>query len=332
MKQRQKTEKEFLPIIGFLTTMVIGVVLIILITQSSPTTLPSPTTEPPSSTPALTEMPSTTAEPIVGIQATTTSSLPPTMPTLSITPVTTMSQADQLSTPIPLGGKEVSDFSFAVCGDNRGGDEIYREALRLIQEDGVAFLANTGDLVNYGNAVQFQHFAELMNGFSLPFFPVAGNHDAAGGLLDEYLVYSGAPAVHYSFDYGLGHFVMVDSHHGVLQNQELDWLEADLAASDQPLKFVFLHHPPFDPDGTDYILLAGNLQFMTLMEKYNVSHVFCGHIHAYVEGIRNGVQYIITGGCGAILYPAEHPSAFYHYIRVTINGTNVSTEVVKIEP
>jgi 3',5'-cyclic AMP phosphodiesterase CpdA len=196
----------------------------------------------------------------------------------------------------------------------------------------VAFLVNTGDLVNYGNAYQFQHFVELMSGFSLPFFPVAGNHDAAGGLLDEYLVYSGAPAVHYSFDYGLGHFVMVDSHHGVLQNQELDWLEADLAATDQPLKIVFIHHPPFDPDGTDYILLAGNLQFMTLMEKYNVSHVFCGHIHAYVEGIRNGVQYIITGGCGAILYPAEHPRAFYHYVRVTINGTNVSTEVVKIEP
>lgn len=71
---------------------------------------------------------------------------------------------------------------------------------------------------------------------------------------------------------------------------------------------------------------------MALMENYNVSHVFCGHIHAYVEGIRNGVQYIITGGAGAILYPAGHPHAIHHYIRVTINDTGVTTEVIKTSP
>lgn len=164
--------------------MVIGGVVITLTTQSAPTAVPSPTTGPPSSTSTVLEIPSTTTESIVSIQATATSSLTPTIPALSVTPLTTISQGDQLATPIPLGGKEILNFSFGVCGDNRGGDEIYREILRLVQEDGAAFLINTGDMVNYGNAVQFQHFAELMNGFSLPFFPVAGNHDAADGLLD----------------------------------------------------------------------------------------------------------------------------------------------------
>lgn len=212
------------------------------------------------------------------------------------------------------------------------GDEIYQEILRRVEQDNVAFLVNTGDLVNRGTVDQFQRFAELMNGFTIPFFPVAGNHDADIGSLENFLQYSRAPAEHYSFDYGQGHFVVADSHHGGINSSELAWLEADLNATDQPLKMVFLHHPPFDPDGSDHIMVYGNEKFMALMEKHNVAYVFTGHIHAYVEGLRNGVRYIITGGAGAPLYGAEHPQAFYHYIRVTINGAQVSTEVVKIEP
>ena len=319
--------------IVFLTLLIICLLLSILLIQSSPVAVLPPTTTLTSSIPSATLIPPATKEPTEGIEATAATTQTPTRSPLTTSTVATLIQDEnQLATPIPLGGKEISRFTFAVCGDNRGGDEIYSEILRFVQYDDVTFLVNTGDLVHWGDADQFQHFAELMDGFSLPFFPVAGNHDAADGLLDEYLRYSGAPDVHYSFDYGLGHFVIVDSHHGVLQNRELEWLEADLAATDQPLKIVFLHHPPFDPDGTDHILEAGNQRFMNLMEKFDVSHVFAGHIHAYVEGERNGVQYIITGGGGAELYPGGHPLAFYHYIRVTIDGSEVSTEIIRITP
>jgi len=174
----------------------------------------------------------------------------------------------------------VESFTFAVCGDSRGGKAVYGEILRRAEEDGAAFLVNTGDLVQSGRASEFQAFAELMSDFALPFYPVPGNHDSPDGLLDEFVQYSGAPAAHYSFDYGLGHFVVADSHTGEISSRELDWLEADLAATDRPLKMVFLHHPPFDPP----------------------------------------------------LYARDHPQAFYHYVRVTVNGADISTEVVRIEP
>ena len=334
MRPHQKNLEKNISVkgIAFLTIIVISTLLIILIIQSSPVTGPPPTTTLSSFIPTATLMPPATKEPTEGIEAMVTTPTPTRSPLTTSIVATMIQDENQVATPIPLGGKEVSRFTFAVCGDNRGGDEIYSKILRFVQYDDVAFLVNTGDLVDWGDAVQFQHFAELMDDFSLPFFPVAGNHDAAGGLLDEYLRYSGAPDVHYSFDYGIGHFVIIDSHHGVLQNRELEWLDADLAATGQPLKFVFLHHPPYDPDGTDHILEGGNQQFMTMMEKFDVSYVFAGHIHAYVEGERNGVQYIITGGCGAVLYTVGHPLAFYHYIRVSIDGSEVSTEIVKIVP
>jgi FtsP/CotA-like multicopper oxidase with cupredoxin domain len=58
---------------------------------------------------------------------------------------------------------------------------------------------------------------------------------------------------------------------------------------------------------------------------------FAGHIHAYAEAPRDGVRYSITGGAGAPLYAREHPQAFYHHVRVMVNGTDVSTEIVEVE-
>jgi len=252
--------------------------------------------------------------------------------TVTVTPPATATPVAGLATPISLGSGNEGSFTFAVCGDSRGGDAVYREILRRVEEDDAAFLVNTGDLVQSGRVSQFEAFAALMSDFSLPFYPVPGNHDSPDGFLDEFVQYSGAPAAHYSFDYGLGHFIVADSHLGEMSARELAWLEADLSATNRPLKMVFLHHPPFDPDGTDHIMLRGNEQFMALMQEYAVSYVFAGHIHAYAEATRDGVRYIITGGAGAPLYAREHPQAFYHYVRVTVNGTDVSTEIVEVEP
>lgn len=294
-----------------------------LITPSAPIQLVT-FTPPPIASPT----PSPTPE----LEPTTPSFTPTVIPSATASRLpATLADGSYVATPIPLGNQELKDFVFAVSGDNRGGDEVYLEILRRVEEDGAAFFINTGDLVNYGTTREFEHFSDLMSSFTIPFFPVPGNHDSPDGLLDEFLEYSGAPARHYSFNYGQGHFVIVDSHLGSLRNSELDWLEADLSSTDQPLKVVFLHHPPFDPDGTDHIMLHGNEKFMALVEEYEVSYVFAGHIHAYVEGLRNDVHYIITGGGGAQLYSVGHPNAYYHYVKVTVRGTEIITEVIKID-
>lgn len=291
-------------------------------TPSSP--LPPVTLTPP---PVATPIPSLTIE----VEPTAPSYTPTVISTVTVSrPPSTLTDGSFVATPISLGSQELKDFVFAVCGDSRGSDEVYLQILRGVEEDGAAFFVNTGDLVDNGTTEEFEHFSDLMSDFTIPFFPVPGNHDSPDGLLDEFLEYSGAPGEHYSFDYGQGHFVIIDSHLGVLRNHEIDWLEADLSSTDQPLKVVFLHHPPFDPDGTDHIMLYGNEKFMALVEEYEVSYVFAGHIHAYVEGLRNRVRYIITGGGGALLDDAGHPNAFYHYVKVTVSGTNVIIEVVKI--
>jgi len=264
---------------------------------------------------------------------------PTPTPTPTVTPTLTpspMPTATATPTPFPTP----ATFTFAVCGDNRNGDDIYSQLLSLVMADqavppapggtGSAFLINTGDLVPYGLASYYENFRQLMAPFQKPFYPAPGNHDLYAGSLDNFLKYSGAPAVHYTFDYGSVHFTIVNSALGELNAPELAWLEADLAATRQPVKMVFLHCPPFDPHGGSHILTRGAEELMALAVKYQVRYVIAGHIHGYAREVRDGVTYMITGGAGAPLYYPPDDGGFYHYVRLTVNGTQVAEEVVKI--
>jgi predicted phosphodiesterase len=255
----------------------------------------------------------------------------PELPTATplVTPILTATPA-VTTTPIVTASSSSLGLTFAVCGDSRDNPSVFRRLLAAVMASGCQFLLHTGDLVSSGTESRWQEFEETMAGFTLPFYPVPGNHDGLDGGLDGYLAYSGAPAAHYSFDRGTVHFTLADSHNGGINAAELAWLHDDLAATSQPLKVVVLHHPAFDPDGTDHIMAYGNDGFMALMAEQQVDYVLAGHIHAYAREEREGVVYIYTGGGGAPLYSQDHPQAFYHYLRVTVQGEEVTIEIVKV--
>jgi predicted phosphodiesterase len=285
----------------------------------SPTTGPSPTIEP---SPTLPSLPLPTLEPTGPVTSPEPATVAPTISptaTPTITPTATITPSSAIP---PL--------IFAVAGDSRDDPKIYRQVLGAVTNDGSEFLLHTGDLVNEGTEARWQEFEGIMEGFALPFYPVPGNHDGLGGKLEGYLAYSGAPAAHYSFDRGDVHFTMADSHNGGISAAELAWLREDLSATTRPLKMVVLHHPPFDPDGTDHIMAYGNEAFMELMVEQGVDYVFAGHIHAYARAERDGVTYVITGGAGASLYSSGHPQAFHHYLRVAVQDGDVTVEAVEI--
>jgi predicted phosphodiesterase len=327
--------------------MVASMVISLVIVALEPSPRPTPTLPPtstPSPQPSLTPTPSPTTEPtatkpIVGPK------LPTQTPTAEPTPSgagrplpTTVGLAAQPSSattnPGPTATVEAPagtpEVRFAVAGDSRDGPQTYRRVLERVMADQVAFMIHTGDLVNEGSEAEWLSFEALMSGFSLPFYPVPGNHDALAGQLDGYLAHSGAPAAHYSFDQGAAHFCLADSHNGGVTAAELAWLRDDLDATAQPVKIVVLHHPPFDPDGSDHIMAFGNKKFMALMDEMDVDYVFAGHIHAFARGERDGVDYVITGGAGAPLYTAGHSHAVHHYLRVSVQDEDVTVELVEI--
>ena len=86
----------------------------------------------------------------------------------------------------------------------------------------------------------------------------------------------------YSFDYGDGHFLCLDS------NLYLDptdagwqrWIADDLAATDAPWKFVVYHHPAFNV-GLEHYTEQHMRVLSPIFERHGVTIVFHGHEHNY---------------------------------------------------
>lgn len=144
-----------------------------------------------------------------------------------------------------------------------------------------------------------------------PLYPATGNHDYDGGertmdnpKLAYYNIFSmpsqgeaggvasGAKG-YYSYNYGNIHFVALESEAIDKENRRLyeppndqvRWLEKDLAANKQMWTVVYFHHPPFTKGShnsdTEPDLAAIREKIVPIFEKYKVDLILNGHTHAY---------------------------------------------------
>ncbi|MFM1961647.1 MAG: hypothetical protein RLZZ172_492, partial [Bacteroidota bacterium] len=144
-------------------------------------------------------------------------------------------------------------------------------------------------------------------------FPAPGNHDYAnnslgvqGDVAFSYYrnftvptnaecggVASGTKA-YYSYNWGNVHFLSLDSYGRETNNQyrlydttsaQVQWIKNDLAANTRPWVVVYWHHPPFtmgshnSDNEAELVSMRENL--LTILERYGVDLILCGHSHNY---------------------------------------------------
>lgn len=239
-------------------------------------------------------------------------------------------------TPVPLPVRPTADaaatqYSFGVIGDSQGNADVYEALLKQVEADGNAFLIHLGGIAKTGAEAEFQSWRETMADFALPFYTAPGATDLKSGSPANYLAFTGARGLRYSFDHGMVHFAVVDASRGYLTVEDSAWLDADLAGTQKAVKVVALHAPPFDPGGSDQVMTRGNEAFVTMMKQRGVKYVFAGSVHAYNQTAQDGVTYVMSGGGGAPLSRAEADGGFYHYVRVSVNGADVSIEAHRVQ-
>ena len=243
--------------------------------------------------------------------------------------------------------KITGKFTFAVLGDNRTGDDIYRKVLGQVLERKPAFIVNTGDQIEKpGNREMWANFWEMSKAVTVPYFFTVGNHDAhieVAGSEETYKEQVNLPGneLYYSFIAGNSLFVVLDSYlkgeDKRITGEQFKWLEQVLAGSKQMHKFVFIHHPLYPEKGKGkhygnsldrYKEERDRLQ--ALFVKHRVTMVFLGHEHLYLRKTVDGIPHVIAGGGGAPLYASDEDGGFHHYVLVTVDGDNVSGEVVDV--
>ena len=239
-------------------------------------------------------------------------------------------------------------FTFAVIGDSgTGSRDQFAVADRLVALDPQLVL-HTGDVVypdgqaSGYNPFFFEPYQALAR--RAPIYPVLGNHDyhsqRGQPYLDAFYLPHNNPADterYYSFDWGNAHFVALDFNAGP-DAQQLDWLKSDLAATQQPWKFVFYHQAIYSsgPHGYEDWVEAKRRLLAPIFEQYGVDVVFNGHDHDYerTQPI-NQVIYIVSGGGGGPLYTVKpqlftaHAESTYHAVFVTVDGCALSLQAIK---
>jgi 3',5'-cyclic AMP phosphodiesterase CpdA len=253
-------------------------------------------------------------------------------------------------------------FTFLVVGDTGQGLLPQFQIADQMKARPADLLVHVGDILYPGfseNTVDarcFSVYREQMR--STPYFFCLGNHDDYFGGLAFYM-----PAVYmptnsatgselfYSFDHADGHFIILDTDTEAGQRYDPDsvqykWLEADLAATTQPWKFIFFHHAFrssslhgwHDDYQADGILDRLELQEWIggLASRYGAQIVFNGHDHTYERfAALNGVNSFVTGGGGARLYAQYYLDAgsaqFYsrhNFLYVTVDGPELKVDAI----
>lgn len=154
----------------------------------------------------------------------------------------------------------------------------------------------TGDLAHWGEVAAYERFRQAMEGLTIPYRVLVGNHDRRANCLNTL---ADAPRDPNGFVQGyhdcpIGRLIFLDtldeaSHAGQLCQRRLDWLETALssAAPDVPF-FIFMHHPPFEVGvhDMDRIALAEREPFRAVIAPYmaRIRHLFFGHVHRPIAG------------------------------------------------
>lgn len=253
-------------------------------------------------------------------------------------------------------------FHFVIFGDRTGGPaagiRVLEQAVRdtnLLDPD---LVMTVGDLVQGYNETplwmeQMKEFRGVMEGLSMPWYPVPGNHDIywagkgrppAGHHERDYEQHFGP--LWYWFAHKNAAFIVLYSDEGDprtnrkgwnqpaltrFSEKQLAWLRGVLeAARDRDHVFLFMHHPRW---------LAGSYPgnnwsevHETLREAGNVRAVFGGHIHRQrYDGARDGIEYFTLSTTGGAI-PADVPGTGYlhHFNVVTVRKSGIQVATVPV--
>ncbi|SDJ73591.1 Outer membrane protein assembly factor BamB, contains PQQ-like beta-propeller repeat [Nonomuraea maritima] len=186
---------------------------------------------------------------------------------------------------------ELSDgnaFSWANIADPHVNAQL-PDQIREINSTGtdLRFIAVSGDLTNDASQGQFDTYRRGAQQSAVGVWPAVGNHEYGSGSayaerIENYRRNVGPEW--YSFNYGNRHFVVLENNGSAPFEEELAWLQDDLAASvplgkDQKdkIELVVLTHQPMNvPFGSPSEYDA----FGDVLEKYDAQLILVGHEHS----------------------------------------------------
>jgi len=190
---------------------------------------------------------------------------------------------------------------------NRLANRRMRQVIHELNNRDLAFVVNIGDLVHPVPAIPHLYteaaarFHEGCAELKHQLYLTPGNHDVgdkpndwapAAGIQEDYLRLwdENFGPQYQSFNYGDQHFIIINAqiiNSGfAAEEEQRQWLEADLAANTEKRIFLFSHYPPYfskpdEEENYDNIGEPGRSWLLGLLEEFGVEALFIGHVHNF---------------------------------------------------
>lgn len=181
------------------------------------------------------------------------------------------------------------------------------------------FVLENGDFIDGKDDRSYADFLDAKKIFdqvSAPNFHVMGNHEARSFHKDQWLELIGREKPYYYFD-AKGYRIIVlngnnkrlvdgsivnaspqiESYPGLLDVEQIDWLNNLMNDSKDYPKIVFVHQPPIYTDAkTQPELFIDGGKLRKVFAQNNVRAVFSGHVERACNFIEDGVEYYVLPG------------------------------------
>jgi tartrate-resistant acid phosphatase type 5 len=226
---------------------------------------------------------------------------------------------------------------FAVIGDYGNGSRDVGRVASLVKSWRPEFIATMGDN-NYagGKCCKIdKHVGKFYHEYIFPyrgvygrgarinrFFPTLGDHDWREEAFQSYLDYFTLPGNERYYDVAWGpvHLFILNSNNSEPDGNsatsvQANWLRERLAASTEPWKLVFLHHPPFSSGSVH----GSRAPLRWPFRDWGATAVFSANDHLYERLFVNDLPYFVNGLGGVSKYAFENPPIPESQIRYNEN-------------
>jgi 3',5'-cyclic-AMP phosphodiesterase len=178
------------------------------------------------------------------------------------------------------------------------------ESVRAVRPQPDAVLL-TGDLADHETDEEYEQLQELLKPLGVPLHPLPGNHDDRDALHRHFGVPGGdGERVCYAVDLGPLRLVALDTKipgedAGALGAEQLEWLEAELAAAPEQLTLLAMHHPPLVtgvPAWDELGLAEPDRRALgdVIARHAQVRRLACGHLHRTMTGELAGRAVVVA--------------------------------------